>query len=88
MHLTPYFVAWACLAIVVLGLALFRYLTSFREDDNIHISEGERGMITEQLSIFHRLDLIDRWGKTLTVLTLMLGLILACIYIFETIPKG
>lgn len=88
MHLTPYVVAWACLAILVLGLALIRYLTSFREDDNIHISEGERGMITNQLSIFHRLDAIDRWGKTLTVLTLIMGVVLAVIYIWETIPRG
>lgn len=88
MHLTPFVVLWACLTIAVLGLALFRYLVSFREDDNIHISEGERGLITDQLTIFHWLDVLDKWGKSLTVVAGVLGLVLAAIYLYSRIPPG
>lgn len=88
MHLTPFVVLWASLTIGVLGLALFRYLVSFREDDNIHLSEGERGLITEQLTIFHRLDAIDKWGKALTVVAGVLGLLLAGIYLYSRLPQG
>lgn len=86
MHLTPYVVLWACLAITVLGLALLRYLVSFREDDNIHLSEGENSLITKQMTIFHYLDAIDRWGKSLTVLALIGGLLLAGIYLYQRLP--
>lgn len=86
MHLTPYVVLWACLAVAVLGLALFRYLVSFREDDNIHLSEGEKGLITKQLTIFHILEAIDRWGKSLTVVALVGGLALAGIYLYQRLP--
>lgn len=88
MHLTPFVVLWAGLTIAVLGLALFRYLVSFREDDNIHLSEGERGLITQQLAIFRWLDAIDKWGKSLTVVAGVLGLVLAGIYLYSRIPPG
>lgn len=86
MTLTPYFVAWAVLAIAVLGLALTRYLVSFREDDNIHLSEGEKGLIIEQMTIFGKLKAIDRWGKALTILEAITGLTLVGIYLYQRIP--
>jgi len=86
MQLTTYVVAWAVLTIVVLALALARYLVSFREDDNIHLSEAESGMITNQMSIFGKLDAIDRWGKVLTVVALLTGLVLAGIYLYQRLP--
>jgi hypothetical protein len=86
MKLTPYIVVWACLAVVVLALALARYLVSFREDDTIHLSTSERGLITNQMVIFRWLDAIDRWGKSLTVLTLVSGLILAAFYLVQSLP--
>ncbi len=86
MHLTPYVAVWTILALVVLALALARYLVSFREDDNIHLSEAESGLITEQMSIFGKLDAIDRWGKALTVVVLITGVLLAGIYLYQRLP--
>ena len=86
MQLAPYFVFWAVLAIIVLALALVRYLVSFREDDNIHLSEGERGLISKQIAIFGQLRAIDKWGKSLTVLTVALGLMLSAIYLYQRLP--
>ncbi len=86
MTLTPYFIAWAVLAIAVLALALARYLVSFREDENIHLSEGEKSLISEQNTIFRKLDAIDRWGKSLTVLEAVTGLTLAVVYLCQRIP--
>lgn len=86
MQLTPYFVIWAVFAMIVLALALVRYLVSFREDDNIHISEGESGMITKQMALFGYLRTIDRWGKTLTVIAFAGGVVLALIYGYQKLP--
>lgn len=87
MKLTPYFVIWAVLAIAVLALALARYLVSFREDDNIHLSEGEKSLITKNMAIMNQLKALDRWGKSLTILEALTGLTLVAIYLYQRIPQ-
>jgi hypothetical protein len=73
------------LAIAVLGLAIFRNLTALHEDDNIHIAASEQAMIPGQLAFFRKMDRMDRVGKTLTVITVAGGLVLAAIYIYQSI---
>ncbi len=87
MPYTSFVIAWACLAVVVIGLAIFRNIASLHEDDNIHIAAGEQRMITEQQAFFGRMDKIDRWGKTLTVITVATGLVLASIYIYNSLQE-
>ena len=86
MQLTSYVVVWSCLAIVVLALALIRYLVSLHEDDNLHLSTAEKGMITKQMVFFQHLDAIDRWGKSLTIVALVGGLVLAGIFLYQRLP--
>ena len=86
MQLTNYVVVWSCLTIVVLALALVRYLGSLHEDDNIHLGNAEKGLITKQMVFFEYLDAIDRWGKSLTVVALVGGLILASLYLYQRVP--
>src|ERR1019366_1466159 len=85
MTFTPFVIAWACLAVAVIGLLLYRNITALHEDDNLHLSAGEQRMIPEQVAVFKTLDKIDRWGKALTVITVATGLVLASIYIYESI---
>lgn len=88
MTLTPFVIAWSCLAVIVLALAIFRNLKSLHEDDNIHIVAGEQQMIPEQQAFFRKMDALDRWGKSLTILTVATGLVLAALYIWQTMPSG
>jgi hypothetical protein len=55
------------------------------EDDNLHIAAGEEQKIPQQVAFFRMMDKIDRWGKTLTVITVAGGLVLAAVYLYETI---
>ncbi len=86
MQLTTFVVTRASLAIMVLALALARYLVSLREEDSIHIGVAEKRLITKQMGIVHRLDSIDRRGKSLTILTVALGLVLAGLYLHQRLP--
>ncbi len=86
MQLTTYVAVWSCLAVVVLALALIRYLVSLHEDDNMHLGPSEKGLITKQMVFFRHLDAIDRWGKTLTVVALLGGLLLASIFLYQRLP--
>jgi len=86
VNLLPYAVFWAVLALVVLFLIIYRRTVTSREDDSIHL---EGGIASDQVTLAHRLELIDRWGKTLTVVAVVFGLALAALYLYQvwnTVP--
>jgi hypothetical protein len=83
INLTPAVVIWAILAIATLGLALYRKLISAREQDLIHLGPGEERQIPEQVALAERLKTVDRWGKTLTVVTVFVGLVMAAVYLYQ-----
>ncbi len=80
---TPAIVIWAILAIATLGLALYRKLISASEEDLIHLGPGEERQIPEQVALAGKLKAIDRWGKTLTMITVAIGLVMAAIYLYQ-----
>ena len=87
VNLLPYAVLWGVLAIAVLFLVLYRRSVSSHEDDSIHL---EGTVPVEQVSLAHRLAMIDRWGKSLTVVAVLYGLALAALYMYQvwtTVPN-
>ena len=93
MQFTPYIVAWAGLTAVVLALALIRFIVSRQEDDNIHLGSDQDAAISKQINVSMKLQTLDRWGKSLTVVSLVSGLLIAAIYLNQVfqgslIPKG
>ncbi len=83
MNLVPFFVIWSALALTVLGLAIYRKLMTTHENEIVHLAEGEAKMIPQQTALAHKLDAIDRWGKPLTVLTLVFGLLIAAAEVYN-----
>ena len=76
-------ISWAVLTVIVLGLALYRKITSwYQEDDLVHLAAGEERAIPHQIEVTKRLDKIDSWGKTLTVVDLVYGLMLFSIMLY------
>lgn len=81
--MTPYVSGWIALTVVVLGLALYRkFLSAHEEDRYVHLAKGEETLIPHQVAVNKRISNVDRWGEALTVLTLVVGLALACIYVY------
>jgi hypothetical protein len=83
MNLTPFVILWSILALAVLGLALYRKLVANHEDDLIHIGPGEEKLIPQQVQIAAKLEVVDRWGKTLTVIVAAAGLLIAAAYLYQ-----
>jgi hypothetical protein len=79
MSLLPLLVVWIVLALGVLTLFLWRQAVARSEDDSLHVIHGT---ITSQTSLSARLDVIDKWGKVLTVITVVLGLVIAVAYVW------
>lgn len=83
-NLTPLVVIWAVLAIATLGLALYRKLVSASEENLVHLGAGEERHIPEQVALAAKLKGIDRWGKILTVITIVIGLLIAALYLYQS----
>ena len=82
MNLVPVVISWALLGIAMLALALYRKSVMLHQQDElVHLSAGEEKMIRRQVELSHKIDLIDNWGETLTVLTMTYGLWIAVSYV-------
>jgi len=80
-HLFPFVIAWALLALVVLVLVFWRKAIAAHEDDSLHVSQA--GAVQQQVSIAQKLEQIDKWGKILTVIAVVTGLIIAGVYFYQ-----
>ncbi len=78
-NLLPLLVVWSVLALVVLTLFIWRQVVSSHEDDSLHVMHGA---LSQQTSLAHKLDAIDKWGKILTVISVVFGLLIAAAYIY------
>lgn len=77
--LTVYAIAWGVLALVVIFLAFWRRHVASQEDDTLHVT-GPETVLTQQVTVARKLEMIDKWGKALTVVLAITGLILAVLY--------
>jgi hypothetical protein len=85
---TPYLAVWTFFALIVLGLAVYRKMLSAREDDSIHVSLGSAGLIPQQVANAQRIEVIEKWGKSLTAVVVLAGLVLAGIYFYGVWQTG
>jgi hypothetical protein len=83
LNLFPFAVLWAVMAIGVLALIVIRRKIATGEDDTLHVMEGDAAMIPHQQEIAHKLEVIDRWGKSLTALTVVFGLIVGGLWVYQ-----
>jgi hypothetical protein len=79
MNLFPLLVVWVVLALSVLALFLWRQAVARGEDDSLHVMHGT---LTDQTSLAQKLEVIDKWGKITTVITVVLGLLIAAAYVY------
>jgi len=83
MNLTAFMIAWLTLGCAVLGLAIYRKLVANSEDENLHIGQFDGLRVVHQEQVAHRLSLVDKWGKTLTVVVIIFGVVLATAYLYQ-----
>ena len=86
LNFGPFIVLETLLAVAVLALFIWRKTVSSKEDDNIHVLHGEAA-VPQQEAIAHKLDVIDKWGKIVTAVTVVFGLLLGAAYMWEGFVK-
>jgi hypothetical protein len=88
MNWTPYLAIWSFFAATVIVLAIYRKMLSTREDDCLHVSEGGMKLIPGQIAHAQKIEVIEKWGKSLTAVVLFAGLVLASIYFYGVFQAG
>jgi len=85
MNFVPFLVLWGLMAVTVLALFVWRKAVSSHEDDNLHVLDGAAvEKSAEQSMVAQKLELIDKWGKIATVVTIVFGLIVGAMYMWAS----
>lgn len=87
MNLIPFVVVWGILATVVLVLVVYRFRIAGRTDELLHVADAESPLIPQQQVTAKKLDTIDRWGKILTVIVVLSGIVLASLFLYQMWEK-
>ncbi len=83
IDITPFVAAFLVLGVVTLLLAAYRWKVTETEEDVVRLAPGEEREIPRQVALATRVSGIDRLGKTLTVVTLVLGIGISCAYLYK-----
>jgi predicted membrane protein len=80
INLRPFLYPWIVLALAVITLLVRRKAIASHEDDSLHVLDGGGA---DQPVVAHKLDQIDKWGKILTVIAVVYGVILGAAYAYQ-----
>lgn len=81
ISLLPFLYPWLVLALAVIGLMIWRKVVASHEDDQLHVLDG--GGVGNQVAVAQKLDQIDKWGKILTVIAVIYGVLLGAAYAYQ-----
>lgn len=85
MNMTTVLVFWLGLGVATIALAIYRKILVKSEDTNIHLTSGGASVINSQAELDGKLTTIDKWGKTLTVITFLMGLAIGAKFVYEAL---
>lgn len=85
MNLIPLAIVWAVLALAVLVLFVWRKSVARNEDDSLHVLDAASGQQTaSQAAVAQKLEFIDKWGKVVTVITIIVGVVVGGLFIYQS----
>jgi hypothetical protein len=83
MNMTPFILGWVALGVVVLALAIYRSSVAGHEEGSLHMLAGEAPVVLQQQKLGKKIEHIEIWGKSLTAVLVVYGLVLAGIYLYH-----
>lgn len=81
-NLLPYLVSWGVLLLAVVVLYVYRRRVARADDETLHVLDSNADKVAQQVAVVKKLEVIDRWGKILTVLLVLYALVLFVMYAY------
>jgi hypothetical protein len=82
INFIPLIVVWGAMALSVLALIVWRKSVASEEDDQVHLLNT--AAVPHQAEVAHKLDVIDKWGKIVTAVTVAFGVALAALFLYQS----
>lgn len=82
INFLPLIVLWGLMAISVLALIVWRKTVASEEDDQVHLLNTAG--VPHQAEVAQKLEVIDKWGKIVTAVTVAFGVVLAALFIYQS----
>lgn len=76
-------IVWGILTLAVIGLAVGRRIAARKDDELVHLADAEAPAIAQQAALAQKLDWFDTWGKKLTIVDVLFGLVLVSIMLYN-----
>ena len=83
INFLPFLIGWAVLAVTVIVLFLCHRSIARQEDANLNVLEPA-AVADQQMVLERKLAVVDRWGKILTAIAVVSGLVLAALYFIQS----
>lgn len=81
IDLGPFIVMWSVLAVAVVGLIAWRKTLTGHYDNTLRLLDV--GAVSQQAVMTHKIEVIDKWGKILTAITVISGLVLGSLFAYQ-----
>jgi hypothetical protein len=88
MNLYPLLMLWSGLLLATVGVTVWRWNASHKEDDHLHFMDNETHLVAEQVATARRLTALDRWRRVLLIATLVVGIALAGAHMYRVWLEG
>lgn len=83
MNMQLLLAVWGAILAGYVMVLVMRHQLGKREDDHLHVADGEQQLISAQNEIAHKLDVLDRWKTALLVLFILFGLFVAAVQVWR-----
>ena len=80
--LFPFMIFGIVLVLVVMSLAIWRKMVAMSEDDSLHVL-ADSDLIPKQEAVAHKLEAIDKWGKVLTIVTVVYAFLIVAFFVYQ-----
>lgn len=74
---------WIAVATLAMATWVWAMIASYREDDTVHLAAGEEIEIERQIKNEQRMKKIERWRMSLSLSTVIGGLLVLGLYIYQ-----
>jgi hypothetical protein len=76
-------ISWGILTLVVVALAIYKRSLDGHIDEGIHFNTAEEAALRRQAAETHRSEVVERWGKALTAVVVLYGLVILGMLIYQ-----